>query len=337
MEAVELLDAWRLPSYLLARGFLGSWEWRLGPPWIEPGSGRNLVFLVSRGADTLFVKQAVDPETRLGLRNEASLHRFLQRPESRVPVAQLLDEDVENGVLVLEGLPHHRPLSRLASPSDAPPAVWEAMGSSLAALHGLPPPSCGGSPPWIVHLDRPSAEFLRHAGTGRLQLVAHIQRSPVWKIGLTALRVGWRRRAATHGDLRLANVLVNSSPVAGQVPDLRLIDWERAGPGDPAADLGWVVGELLALSVVQGKVPESWAAPATTALWRSYTAGWSPASIVRWASEVLRWSAARLLLDAYESLEGETTMGPAQPSLASAERLLMRPRCFGPLLRGRGP
>jgi len=48
----------------------------------------------------------------------------------------------------------------------------------------------------------------------------------------------------THNDLKLENILVNSRPV-GENNLVRLIDWEACAWGDPAFDLGTLIGSYL--------------------------------------------------------------------------------------------
>jgi aminoglycoside phosphotransferase (APT) family kinase protein len=218
----------------------------------------------------------------------------------------------------------------MESIAGIPTAVWQALGTALRALHRAPPP-LPLDPPWIASLDRPAPSFLRDAGEGRLRLVARIQASPLWRNGLAELRSRWRPSAATHGDLRLDNVLVDPTR---DPPDLCLVDWEHGGRGDPAADLGWIVGGLLAAAIDAGQDPDS-VAPAASTLWRAYSFVRTRASRERPSEDVARWAAARLLLAAYERLEGSGRLDPSTSRLLDgAEDALARPREFGRAIAG---
>jgi Phosphotransferase enzyme family len=50
----------------------------------------------------------------------------------------------------------------------------------------------------------------------------------------------------THNDLKLNNILLHQNPASSSIP-VRIIDWECAGWGDPAADLGMAIGSYLEL------------------------------------------------------------------------------------------
>ena len=53
----------------------------------------------------------------------------------------------------------------------------------------------------------------------------------------------WRPRSLVHGDVKSDNVLVR---LDGPDVDVRLVDWELAGSGDPDADIGWLAGDAYA-------------------------------------------------------------------------------------------
>jgi aminoglycoside phosphotransferase (APT) family kinase protein len=291
------------------------------------------VFRVEGAAGVRFVKQALDGETRRCQRREAAMLRFLESTgDGSVPVPRLIDEDPVRAVLVLEGFPRHVPMSAAGFPSAIPSTMWEGLGAALRALHRRSPPPLPAECPWIASLDRPVPSFLRVAGEGRLRLVARIQASPLWRNGLAALRSRWRPTAATHGDLRIDNVLVDPTH---DRPDLRLVDWEIGGPGDPAADLGWIVGDLLAAAIEVRENLDS-VVPAASALWRAYAGDRARADRERMCEGAALWAAARLLLAAYERLEGPRRLDPSTSRfLECAEDALARPRGFGRAIVGK--
>ena len=326
------LDEWTIVPYLAARGLLTLEEAAYFPPRATLRSGRSLVFRVEGRPRGRIVKQALDEQTRRDQRREASMYRFLESTgNGRVSIPRLIFDDPARAVLVLEDLHLHRPLSSLGRPTEAPAATWAALGSVLGALHRHAAPGLPAHPPWIVSLDRPEPSLLRFAREGQVRLVARIQQSPTWRHGLATLRSRWRPMVATHGDLRLDNVLVDT---AKDSPDLRIVDWEFAGPGDPAADLGWVVGDLLARTMDLGEEPAS-VVPATCALWLGYACDRTRTERSRLWDDVGRWAAARLLLAAYERLEGTMRVEPAETRwLNCAEDALAHPRNFSRALLG---
>ncbi|HYO45594.1 MAG TPA: phosphotransferase [Gemmatimonadota bacterium] len=326
------LDAWTIAPYLAARGLLTFEETAFFPPRATLRAGRSLVFRVEGRPLGRIVKQALDEQTRQDQRREASIYQFLESTcTGRVPAPRLIHDDAARAVLVLEDLRLHRSLSSLGRPTEIPAATWEALGNVLGALHRQRAPRLAADPPWIVSLDRPGPSLLRVAGEGQVRLVARIQQSATWRHGLAALRFRWRPTVATHGDLRLDNVLVDPT---NDSPDVRLVDWELAGPGDPAADLGWIVGDLLARVMDLGEEPASVVA-ATRALWLGYAHDRTRAERSRLCDDVPRWAAARLLLAAYEKLEGPMRLEPTTARwLDCAEDALAHPRAFGRAMLG---
>ncbi len=317
------LTAWTVVSYLAARGLLTPEESAWWPPRVTTRAGRSMVFRVRGRSSRWIVKQALDEQTRRDQRREAAMYWHLASAGTgRDMTPRLVCVDPGRAVLVLEDFPLHRALSEFRLES-IPLDVWDALGTRLAELHRQPLPSFGIEPPWILSLDRPSPSILRFAGSGQLLLLTRIQGSAVWRHGLGTLRSRWRPVAATHGDLRLDNVLLRLSEGA---PDLRLVDLELAGPGDPAADVGWVVGDLLARSIdAPGGIAS--VVDATRCLWRGYARATMPAAHA--CEDVVRWAAARILLEANERLEYCSRLDPVPTRLLEcAESAMAHPGMF---------
>ena len=329
--AARPLSAWTVVSYLASRRLLTFEEAALSPPRVALRAGRSTVFRVQGRTSRWIVKQALDERTRRDQRREASMYRYLASAGAgRDITARLVHEDRGRAVLVLKDLPLHRPFSEGSFPAMAPSAAWETLGRHLADLHRHAPPPLAVEPPWVLSLDRPDPSFLRFAGSGRQRLLARIQQIGIWRHGLEVLRSGWRPVALTHGDLRLENVLLRLSAGA---PDLRIVDWESAGPGDPATDMGWVVGDLLGRAIDStGEIAS--VTDATRCLWRGYAkeTGCSALS----AEDVIHWAAARLLLDAFERLEFSSCLDDVPTGwLEWAERALTHAGRFTGVLFGK--
>jgi hypothetical protein len=56
-----------------------------------------------------------------------------------------------------------------------------------------------------------------------------------------------------HGDLTVGNILVEP----GRAQSFTLVDWELAGLGDPAADIGTLAGSVLWASMIAGAAGRS--------------------------------------------------------------------------------
>lgn len=169
--------------------------------------------------------------------------------QAAIPSSAAVDE--EHGILVVEDLGAGHPAS-LALVSDTigdPDAFFRLLGARMGAVHrataGLPLPPA--RPPLVLHVLRPGERT--DAATVGLDLgldlaeatralVALLRAQPALMAAAARLRTP-AGRALVHHDLKWDNVAV----AAGPSPVL--VDWELAGAGDPAWDLGCLVAEHL--------------------------------------------------------------------------------------------
>ena len=96
-----------------------------------------------------------------------------------------------------------------------------------------------------------------------------------------ALRAGrrlWRPSCLIHGDVKWDNTILDPGPPV----TVKLFDWELAGSGDPAWDVGSALADLLSVRIRHGTAPDrpaghaTWLGEAELALLRGYAAaaGW---------------------------------------------------------------
>ena len=126
-----------------------------------------------------------------------------------------------------------------------PPLLAATIGEAVATLHERGPVErvqlCRASPERDIH--RPDPELLSRWSAGEVALVRMIQRSDVLCRALDRIEAGDRTHFV-HGDLRWANILV----LDGATPaDVRLVDWEFSGLGDPRWDVGCFITEALSV------------------------------------------------------------------------------------------
>ena len=252
------------------------------------------------------LKQARRPD-RSDLANEAAVLRALQACDgagvSRV-AAGLLAFDPARMVLVTELLAGSVDLRRWLDGARALPRwVGAGIGGALAWLHGVRPASNGVGPlrrcdPFVLHLHRP------------------VQATPVLTELLDDLRQAWEPSVPIHADVRLDNVMVRAGRGIRQV---RLVDWELAGLGDPAFDVGaalamfveawiWSIpfvgdGDALDAGAAAARRPIRTMHAVLRELWNAYARtcalpGTGAAALLR---RSVRFAAARLLQAAFES------------------------------------
>ena len=150
----------------------------------------------------------------------------------------------------------------------------------------------------------PSVDAIAVLSPTALRIFQTVQGSGI-RDGLQAAQDQWRPSGFIHGDLRVDNVLVGQPRSAqdstdGPTEDVRLVDWELSGRGDPR----WDVGAALADAVIcsWGRFGTELSLPVVQAagrtLRRGYTAAMGKATNRDWPEAVTRFAAAHLVLAA---------------------------------------
>jgi aminoglycoside phosphotransferase (APT) family kinase protein len=222
-------------------------------------------------------------------------------------------------VLVTDDADGFSSLDRRRARAGGSSRVWAAaVGRGLAAVHtGVTPARLPRSDP-ARHLVR--AWIAGHPSGGLASFVA--------EHGLTdALQeavAGWQPASLIHGNVRTGTVLCGSSPV-GRRP-LLLVDWSRAGHGDPRWDVGCLIAGYLAgwLRRADDGVPF---APVQAEI-RAATGAYAAVHPVTPADrrQTLRYAAVALLREAAV----DAAAAPAMVQVAA--HLLRRPDACGELL-----
>jgi hypothetical protein len=200
-----------------------------------------------------------------------------------------------------------------------PMPVAAALGAALARLHRLPVDSLGQSAgrarPLALALHRPAPADYHALSAGGLELVEIIQAEPGMGLEIERLDRTWEDAHLIHGELKLAHCIVVAND--GQAPELQLIDWELAGTGDRAWDLGSVIGAYLGLWLSSirdpgaadpgstARLPLAYMQPYLGKVWRAYR---SVATLDQFAARALlqralRFAAVRLIQTAVEELQ----------------------------------
>jgi serine/threonine protein kinase len=86
--------------------------------------------------------------------------------------------------------------------------------------------------------------FGKVSSTG-LNFYSGYQGCDILESAIADLASEWNPCCLTHNDLKLENVLVDSSRSNLDNPEVKLIDWEACAWGDPAYDLGTLLGSYL--------------------------------------------------------------------------------------------
>jgi len=339
-----MLEQHEVAAYLLARGLVGRRSIVDGTLQIADATSRNRNFRVSSAApgESLLLKQGLAADSAESLDNEAALYQRLAASGGALAAAvpHLYDYDEPRGLLILEWIAdgedlyrHHAGRARCSAP------LARALGRVLAALHAVAPDDeelrC--DPPWVLSLHRPRLEALRYLTPPSIELITAIQRDADLAAGLDALREGWRVEALVHRDVKWANCIVRPiRPPAG----IALVDWEMAGWGDPALDVGSAFGEFLGWRLRSGTADDAPAEPAITAFWRAYAAarGLRGAAAGELLERAVTFAGARLVQSAYEKTQ-ESAMASERGArgMKLARSLLLSPRAACAELLGIAP
>jgi thiamine kinase-like enzyme len=285
---------------LVAMGLLTK-EAAVGHLTVVPMSGRNDNHAIEpAGGRALLAKEAVSSSSALA--NEARVYELLRARQSKfasyVPVARAFDS--RRRLLVLD-------LIRDARTAGTDRGAGAMLGRALARLHTIDVTRRrlrAVDPPWVLSLGCPPLERLRRISSANLQMTRMIQESRPLCRAFAELAESWTASALIHNDLRWENCLLTRGR------KLKLIDWELAGRGDPAWDVGTIFSNFLArwlfsMTFDRGASPalrrtaHEPLAPMRAAMrrfWRAYTESGANVSLSRAA----RFAGARLIQTAYE-------------------------------------
>jgi Phosphotransferase enzyme family len=174
--------------------------------------------------------------------------------------------------------------------------------------------------PWVLAIHQPESPMLPTFGHASNGLLAYLKTDPLFYPLLDALQKLWRYDAFIHGDIKWDNFIVYDRNETGDEYTLKLIDWELAGFGDAAWDLGsafqaYLSFPIISLSSIPGQLPTNLAgllqfAPqeirqAVRELWIGYL-GEQPLderAAAEFIERVMRSAGARLLQTALECTE----------------------------------
>ncbi len=313
-----MLTPHELTAHLLRRGLLPSDSIVDGELTIKDRSRRNQNFeVVSSLGPAYFVKQA-RTESMATLRHEADVYRFLAGGDLARHLPSVSHFDRRRGLLVLRLLSGARSISDIIERKRRLGVGTAAMlGRAVAAIHRSAVHSFPGDvrSPWILTLSAPRADLLRTISGANVQLIRIVQESRSTCRVLNQLRDGWRSSSLIHHDLRLGNCLV-----AGGT--LKIVDWELAGAGDPAWDVGCVLADFVSLWIfsmpIGSTLPTSRVTAAArlplerlqmpmAAFWNSYEAA-SNRGPGDFLVQAARFAGARLIQVAYERMQASARL-----------------------------
>jgi aminoglycoside phosphotransferase (APT) family kinase protein len=274
-----MLDQSDIAHYLLSLGLVKPRRAVDEHLTIVDASRRNRVHVATaRDGPTYVVKQA-GPRSAATLINEAAVLRVLGVvPELAGHVPTVVHHEPDAGRLVLSTPAGARDWSDHHGRGRYPRIPARTLGRTLAQLHRVPVDAVEPMSPthdctWGLSLSEPAHALLLDMSAGAQDVVARVQASDTVCRWLEDLRRDRADDAIVHGDLRWDNCLALAATGAARRTRVLLIDWELAGPGTAAFDIGTVLAEYLrawvwSIPIVDARNPGRLVAHAGRPLWR---------------------------------------------------------------------
>lgn len=248
-----MLDLADIEPYLRERGLISARAVVEGGLRITDVSRLNRVFLVTAEDASYVVKIGKEPGGQTVAREAAVLDRLWDAGAGRrltrfLPAIVAYDRPA--GALILKATRGSRDLNRHHAHGRFSRALARQAGRALAALHDLAPGVVGDlagevEPTWSLRLHRPDLDSLHCMSAAAIDLTRIIQGSERLCSALDELLESWSPTSAIHGDVRWDNCLVLRGSGSDHWTRIQVIDWELAGAGDPARDIGAFFGEYL--------------------------------------------------------------------------------------------
>lgn len=189
------------------------------------------------------------------------LEKFPEQKSLRPFLPELLHFDAENSIIIFRYLDDYRDLMDFyAKESSFPTEISSAIGTLLATIHRdtyeqenhrqffeSEANSQGGNqvPRLIKGLERITPEIFSSVPGDGLKFFALYQRYDSLGMAIAELGNAFTPACLTHNDLKLNNILLHKDWQQPNDSLIRLIDWERSSWGDPAFDLGTLLGSYI--------------------------------------------------------------------------------------------
>src|SRR5436190_18080502 len=274
-----------------------------------PRRNHNFRVATERGAGC-FLKQGVGPDKVDAVAHEARVYRWLESHPAFGALEPFLPAcrsfDAQESTLVLALVEQSQTLDEYHQKNGRlPRALGGALGDALGTLHRLTRPATTaqrpegqspGSATRFLHFHRPGLETFIGSSWGMLEVIRAVQQSTELCRLLDQLAGDWRDDALIHGDLRWDNCHVAEPASDGRRMQIKFVDWETGGFGDPCWDVGTVFSQclvfwLLSTPLTRDTPPEEFAAlarfplrkmqPALRSFWRSYARVLGLAAVAR--------------------------------------------------------
>jgi thiamine kinase-like enzyme len=236
---------------------------------VEPLSAKNFNLLVTFPDNRkLLVKQErhnlegqAIGEFKIEYRIQEWLKKFPHKKSLSLFLPELLHFDAENSIIIFRYLDDYRDLMDFyVKESSFPTEISSAIGTLLATIHrdtyeqenqrqffeSEANSQVGNQVPRLIKgLERVKPEIFSSVPGDALKFFALYQRYDSLGMAIAELGNAFTPACLTHNDLKLNNILLHTNWQQTNESIIRLIDWERNSWGDPAFDLGTLLGSYI--------------------------------------------------------------------------------------------
>lgn len=262
-----ILNSQTVFDYLVKKGLCNQSE--QPPIKIEPVTAKNFNLLVTLSGDRkLLVKQErhnQEGKAAGEFLSEWRIQEFLQRfpnfDNYRSFLPKVLHFDAENSIIVFSYLDDYRDLMDFYTKENSfPTEIATAIGNILGTIHRdtfncqeyqefFSKNSDNLMADQVSHLvqrlERVEPEIFGLVPGDGLKFFALYQRYDSLGQAIAELGNAVTPSCLTHNDLKLNNILLQKDWQNSSNNIVRLIDWERSTWGDPAFDLGTLLGSYV--------------------------------------------------------------------------------------------
>lgn len=210
---------------------------------VTPMLGRNVSGIFTVSDRSYFVKVITGLYRESRFERSSSFFSGQLQLTDKVRTPQPVFTHESTYTVIYETIDDANSLSELAQVNEIPDSLLSRVGQAIAALHNTEP-----LVPERISTDRPGLppvsntaiplDLVEGSTMGQLDLWRIIQSDIALGEGLSTLVTADFPLVPVHGDLRTDQIFHSPN-------DIWIIDWEDFHLGDPARDLGAVLGELL--------------------------------------------------------------------------------------------